>query len=67
MWWRKKAVPELTVSIRTRRSLLSNALNGASHFEKLSLTRIVLDSLGETEKRKLIQELDREHWTNIKP
>lgn len=67
MWWRKRAIPELTVSSRTRRSLLANALNGASHFEKLSLARMALDALGETEKRKLIQELDREHWTNIKP
>lgn len=67
MFWRKQSVPEITVSMRTRRSLLSNALNGASHFEKQSLARMALDSLGETEKRKLIQELDREHWSNIKP
>ena len=67
MFWRKKAVPELTVSSRTRRSLLTNALNGASHFEKISLARMALDSLGGMEKRKLIQELDREHWNNIKP
>lgn len=67
MFWRKQSVPEITVSMRTRRSLLSNALNGASHFEKRSLARMALDSLGETEKRKLIQELDREHWSNIKP
>ena len=67
MFWRRKPLPELTVSSRTRRSLLANALNGASHFEKLSLARMALDALGETEKRKLIQELDREHWNNIKP
>jgi len=67
MFWRKKTVPKLIVSSRTRRSLLANALNGASHFEKLSLARMALDALGETEKRKLIQELDREHWSNIKP
>lgn len=67
MFWRKQAVPELTVNSRTRRSLLANALNSASHFEKISLARMVLDYLGETEKRKLILELDRKHWTNIKP
>ena len=67
MFWRTKPLPELTVSMRSRRSLLTNALNGASHFEKKSLARMALDSLGELEKRKLIQELDREHWNNIKP
>ena len=67
MFWRKQPLPELTVSMRSRRSLLTNALNGASHFEKKSLARMALDSLGELEKRKLIQELDREHWNNIKP
>lgn len=67
MFWRKQTIPEITVSMRTRRSLLANALNGASIFEKRSLARMALDSLGETEKRKLIQELDREHWSNIKP
>ena len=67
MFWRKQPLPELTVSMRSRRSLLTNALNGASIFEKKSLARMALDALGETEKRKLIQELDREHWTNIKP
>lgn len=67
MFWRKKPLPELTVSIRTRRSLVSNALNGASLFEKKSLAHMVLDSLGETEKRNLVQQLDREHWSKIKP
>ena len=67
MFWRKQTIPEITVSMRTRRSLLANALNGASHFEKTSLARMALDSLGEIEKRKLVQQLDREHWSNIKP
>ena len=67
MFWRTKPLPELTVSMRSRRSLLTNALNGASILEKKSLARMALDSLGELEKRKLIQELDREHWNNIKP
>lgn len=66
MFWRKQKLPELTVNMRTRRSLVSNALNGASLFEKKSLALMVLESLGETEKRKLVQQLDREHWSNIK-
>lgn len=67
MFWKRKPLPELTVSMRTRRSLVSNALNGSSHFEKLTLARMILDSLGDTEKRKLVQDLDREYWNNIKP
>ena len=67
MFWRKKPLPELTVSMRSRRSLVSNAINGASLFEKKSLALMILESLGETEKRKLVQELDREHWSKMKP
>lgn len=66
MFWRKEKLPELTVNMRTRRSLVANALNGASLFEKKSLALMVIESLGETEKRKLVQQLDREHWSNIK-
>ena len=67
MFWRKQPLPELTVSMKTRRSLLTNALNGASIFEKKSLALMAIDSLGETEKRKLVQQLDREHWFKMKP
>ena len=67
MFWRKQKLPELTVNMRTRRSLVANALNGATPFEKNTLARMCLDSMSETEKRKLVQQLDREHWSNIKP
>ena len=66
MFWRKQKLPELTVNMRTRRSLVANALNGATPFEKNTLAHRIKTHTGETEKRKLVQQLDREHWSNIK-
>ena len=59
MFWRKKAVPELTVSSQTRRSLLANALNGASHFEKLSLAEITVDVKPGVDPASVSQRLDQ--------
>jgi hypothetical protein len=50
-----------------RRRLLAQALNGASLYEKETLARQAVASLGTLHGQRLVRELDRENWGELKP